>query len=120
MTNQEKNQREDVNGHKIGSKGELVHDERCRNCPAPTQRISEWEKVVDSWGFDFGNVGAMYLTPSEIVPFPKEYIKSFIASEIEKARKKERERCARIFGSHESPHTGNNCRLCKILDQKDQ
>lgn len=44
----------------------------------------EIEKEIDSWHFDFGNVGAMYLSPSEIVPYPNEYMKSRILTLLSK------------------------------------
>lgn len=46
-----------------------------------------WEKEIDKWYFDFANVGGMYLSPSEIVEDANAYIKSFIRSQRQLARK---------------------------------
>lgn len=57
-------------------------------CMAPTCKchaspeVPEWENVVDSWIFDFtsdGTAGMFYGDKSVIIPFPNEFIKSFIA-----------------------------------------
>ncbi len=45
-----------------------------------------WENEVDSWTFDFGKVGAMYLSDHSMVE-PKSWIKNFISTLLSDQRR---------------------------------